>query len=153
MPLKVTDPSGEDWVVRRRWMPRTPRWRRLVKRRAGHGSKGKARSRLDVADLPIDFEPFLTIAAVIGAIALMIWFGIPLLLFVLETLWLLVILIVGIAAKVLLRRPWTIEAAKRGSAVHSWQIVGWRASSASIERLAEEIRTSGWPVRPPDARS
>lgn len=134
-------------------MPRSPRWRRLVKRRAAHGSNGKATTRWnDGADLATYFEPFVTIAAVVGVIALMIWFGIPLLLFVLETLWLLVLLIVGIAAKVLLRRPWTIEAAKRGSAAHTWQIVGWQASSASIERLAEEIRTSGWPVRPPDAR-
>jgi hypothetical protein len=64
---------------------------------------------------------------------------VPLLLALLDLLVLLLLLVLGVAARVLLRRPWTVEA-RTGDEVRTWKVVGWQASGALVDDVAERLQ-------------
>jgi len=162
----VHGPGPTTWTVRRRWASR-PRWRgrlRFGRRRfetieERHASlraeaKRERDSRWwDFLDVPLDFGDdffagILIILAVAAFIVFMIFVGWPLLAFLFESLLILpVTFVIGVVARVLFRRPWTIEAtteAWRGEPKRiEWHIAGWRASSEAADRMTAAIRATG----------
>lgn len=88
------------------------------------------------------------IVLAIGAFFAAAWFFVlPALVFILDVLVVLMIAAGGIAARVLLRRPWIVEAEERGrvSEREEWLVVGRPAASRTIREVATALET-GWPL-------
>ena len=81
----------------------------------------------------------VTVAAVL--------FVVPALIFLLELLLVVAIVAMGVAGRVLLGRPWTVEARARvaGDAVE-WKVRGWRASGELLESVAAQLEATGKPT-------
>ena len=134
--MRVRDSNGREGRVRRRWLTiRRPRWRR------------RDQPDLDGADGGLDLINLFDdpISGVIGLIVLIVFvvllgvFFLPLVLFLGELLLLIPLALLGVLGRLLLRRPWVVEA-RSGETVVSSQVAGWRASSREISRLAAEAR-------------
>ena len=149
MAVVASKPGRRAWTIRRRWAPRAPRWRRFLRPRRSRRPRSRkdpsrasdvlyAIPRGDAADLGWGL-------LVIALAALIIWIGLPLILFALESLYFMLLVVAGILARVFLRRPWTIEARAGGLDPRTYAVVGWRRSARAIERLAEVIRAQGSP--------
>lgn len=147
----ITAPDGRSWRVRRRWVERPvpnlrERWRRSRKEIDGE----------DVFDgfLVLDgSEGFGAIGIAIGiAIVLLILF--PLLGVALELVVLLLVLVYGIFARVVLRRPWIVDAVVVDDAEErvAFAVEGWRDSSAALHELRTAIAAAGPPERLSRAR-
>jgi hypothetical protein len=136
----VVDPDGTRWVVRRRWVPRLGQetvWGRF------HRRFRQARERTaDVADAdPGCFEAFaegiVAVLVVIAVVVFLVFVGLPALFALLDLVVVLLLAVVGVVARVLFRRPWTIEATPSAGRPLQWRVTGWRASEAhrvQIER-------------------
>jgi cobalamin biosynthesis protein CobD/CbiB len=143
---EVVDPAGNRWVVRRRW---TPRWARVdvgkrfrkFHRRGTKAPKQRRKRWWDNidGDIPLDFDGIVVVLALIVAL-LILWFAvIPLLLVLFDVLIVIVLFLVGLATRVLLRRPWTVVATRHDGAEIQREVVGWRASRDEIAALRHEI--------------
>lgn len=72
-------------------------------------------------------------------LAVVLWFTVlPLAVLVLDVLFLLVVSAGGIASRVLLRRPWIVDAASGGPA-QEWRVVGYRNARRLVRRVARSI--------------
>lgn len=102
----VSDPHGNRWAVRRKWVHRRLRWR------------GKAGGSIDdlmdgahlvelAADLPVVGVIFMALALLLVAVAAVI-FVVPALVFVAELLLIATVVGLGLLGRVLLGRPWTV---------------------------------------------
>jgi hypothetical protein len=137
----VVGPDGRTWKVRRRWVHRSVSWR---------GRKGNPVDLLDgadlageAADLPVVGVIFFAIAALLLAVAAVV-FVVPAVIFLLEALFVLAVVALGAATRILFRRPWTVEARVAGTNEgREWKVVGWRASGELVETLADRIRSTG----------
>jgi hypothetical protein len=164
--------DGRRWVVRPQWTRRESLWSRRRRRPAGEGAWTTFRKRLrrtggrametgdaldagcvvgELAELPAVGVVFLAVALVVIAVAL-VAFGVvvlvPLLLAVLDLLLLGIVAALGLVGRLVLRRPWTIEARSDDGTVLTWNVVGWRASRERRDEVAA-LLASG--VVPPDA--
>jgi len=155
--IEVTGPDGTRWTVRRRW---TPRWARidvggrfrLVRRHRTRQwttedeerpADGKDRRWWDVVDLPpgCDVDALAWLVGIV-CVVLLLWFVVvPLLLVLFDVVVVVVLLALGTVARVLLRRPWRIEANARDGRRVERLVVGWRASSDAVAELAEDVRS------------
>jgi hypothetical protein len=96
----------------------------------------------------------LVLLALVIVLAILVLVGIPLVLAILDLLFLAVLTLLGVTARVVFRRPWLVEA--RGPARHRvrWRVVGWRASGETVGAAADAL-AAGAPVPPgfetPDA--
>src|SRR3954451_14313525 len=131
-PAPPAPPAGTVWHVSIQWMPR---WRALARRFGGwrdeRGSRravsrtadwtpdptmffqsgGGGSGGFDLPDLADDFlGGLVAILVLILAVAVFWWVLIPLLLVVLDVTIVIILLIAGIIGRVLLHRPWTLEA-------------------------------------------
>ena len=78
--------------------------------------------------------------AFVGGIALFWWVLLPLLLVLLDVIIVLILLAVSVAARVLLRRPWTVEATAPGHDRITAHVVGWRAALRRRDEIADSLR-------------
>ncbi len=120
--MKVTEPGGTTVRIGRRWLP----WRRRLR-------------GLDAPDLPIPDgdDPISAALAVIGliiAIPFLVVFTIALG----ELLILLALLPLLLLARIVLRRPWTVDVTRRGDLVASHQAADWASSRELKEELAAQ---------------
>lgn len=135
------------WTVRRRWVPRLGRetlWGRFQRRfrRVVH----RVTEGAEVADpgcLELLGEGVAVAVAVILGILLLAFVVIPLLVAVVDVLIVLLLGVLGILARILLRRPWVVEARTAGERTVFWRVVGWRASGDERDRVAEWIAATG----------
>src|SRR5688572_14189599 len=141
---EVVDRAGNRWVVRRRW---TPRWTRVdvgkrfrkFHRRERSRPKDRPSHWWDFLDVPGDFDGIVVVLAIV-AILLLLWFAvIPLLLIVIDVILVVVLFMVGLLARVFLRRPWIIVATRDDGAEIQREVVGWRASREAITSLRHEV--------------
>jgi hypothetical protein len=132
--------------VSRRWIARRPKWRRQT------WNPGPRADAAEFAFWGLDDLPAgIAIAIVVGVLAIL---AIPLLLFIVEIA--LAILLVGVAliARVLLRRPWTVEAVTSDPEdVLRWKVVGWRRSGQIVEEIARVLEAGGRDFQSPYATS
>ncbi|MBE2318513.1 hypothetical protein DVA67_021210 [Solirubrobacter sp. CPCC 204708] len=128
---KATAPDGSRWTLGRRWLPR--------------------RKRMEGVDTgSFEFPDLGSADDILGAILLVV-FGAIAILFLIVTLFNVVVLaieltililglILGLFARVVLRKPWTVFA-KSGPWLEERQVVGWRASRRLLDELAGEIES------------
>ena len=139
----VTGPDGTRWRVRRRWVKYHLRWR-------GPGNAidfmdGSELAALG-AELPLIGVVFLVIAIVLFAIAAVV-FIIPALVFFAEVLVVVALVVIGVGGRVLLGRPWTVEAAADGDErSYEWHTSGWRASGELRDTVARQLEATGLPT-------
>lgn len=142
MARTVTGVDGRTWTVRRRWVPRLGAeslWGRFRRR-----VRSAVRRVLDSADIaPGGFdvlgEGLVTAFVVVFMVMLAVFTVVPVLVAVLDVLVILVLAALGFVARVLLRRPWTVEASAEGSRRRTWRVVGFRAAGREVDRIADGL--------------
>lgn len=97
---------------------------------------------VDLIDSP------LAAVAIAAATLLIFLVLLPLLGFALELLLVLLVIWSGIVARLLLGRPWVVEAVDLDDATRSdaFPIKGWRGSGRAVEELKRAIAVSGAPT-------
>jgi hypothetical protein len=68
------------------------------------------------------------VVVIIAGVAFLVFVAIPLVLVVVDLALAMVLTALGIAARLLFRRPWTVEAVSGAGDRHRWRVVGLRAS-------------------------
>ncbi|HXE44697.1 MAG TPA: hypothetical protein VN635_05820 [Conexibacter sp.] len=154
----MTAPDGERWHVGRRWLSRPPPkpWsRRRPRERVDGGGDASswfdALSFVDFGDGG-DFLGGVIAAALVAALLVLLVFAIlPLLGLAFELALVIGVFASGLFGRVVLRRPWTIEAVSAEDPRRrvGFAVTGWRRSRRAIGALAEAIATTG----PPSALS
>lgn len=138
----ITSPDGEQWQVRRRWLNRpVPKIRRSLR---GANDEIALEGGLEALSAGVGDSIPLAIGMAIG-VALLVFLLLPLIGVALEIVLLLMLLSSGIVGRVLLRRPWTIEAVNLSHPQRSaaFAVKGWRRSSEVIDELSRAIPASG----------
>jgi hypothetical protein len=139
----VKAPDGGVWVVRRRYLdpPRESR-RRLPFRRIGVSEEDVPDSILQAV---LGDWPNL---GVLGLLLIVIFIVLPLLGIALELIVLIFILCSGVFARVVLGRPWIVEAVPRSGGERRavrFPVKGWRRAGEVAEELAREVAATGRP--------
>lgn len=131
----VTAPDGVRWRVGRRWLP----WR-------------FRRRKFDLADMPWTLDGPIAMAddaagcllgALLGMLTLVLFFVVilPLFLAVVEAMALVVAVLLGVAARLVLRRPWIVQAGRVGHPGWvAWKVVGWRRSGEVVDEIARRLQ-------------
>jgi hypothetical protein len=152
--VRVTDPSRVEWAVRVVWAPRHRALFRRIgawrKRKRSDDGRSSRWDGPDLFDVPADdffFWIFVALLALLVAGLLLWWVVIPLLLLLLDGLIVFVLLLAGLGARILIRRPWTVEA-ESGGYTGEVEITGWRRALRARDGIANGLRTGGaaaWP--------
>jgi hypothetical protein len=147
----VTSPDGQRWRVRRRWMDRGVPKLRSRFRKSREESRGDG--ILDGLFLPDVFDgglaglAILVVAAAIAIVVVVVL--LPLIGLVLELLLLLLLLSSGVFGRVVLGRPWTVEAIDLDDGERSvaYAVKGFRRAGQAVEELANAVAADGPPER------
>lgn len=145
--------DGREWTVRRHWAPRIGHetlWGRIVKRfRSPKRRLRDAAGRVDAADGALmGMQDLVALIVILVGAALFVLIGLPLLLAVFDVILLVLLAVLGVLGRVLLRRPWTVEACPQGDGGgREWRVVGWRDSARLVDSLARRLQ-SGEPLPP-----
>ena len=92
-------------------------------------------------------ESALLAVVALVIVFLVVWFFVfPVLVLSLDILLVIFLALVGIATRVLFRRPWTVQAETRGEQ-REWQVVGWGPSRATVAVIARALQ-KGQPLPP-----
>ena len=148
--VQVTAPDGRRWTVRRRWLPRYD-GRGLRERLRDHRARRQRQRQHGEGHWWDWFDPFWLVpdesitalvigVLIMGLITFTIFVGLPILLALVDAVVVLFAAVGGLAARVLLRRPWTVEATASSEERHVRQVVGWRAAGRAARSWAEELR-------------
>ncbi len=139
---RVTTPNGVEWKVRRRWIPHRE-GKGIVERFRTHRQRrkendGGAEALADLGDLDFGFEGLAIAIGLFALILLLLLFGWPLVLIGVDLIWLLGAGALGLLGRVLLGRPWRVEAV---SAVErrGWNVQGFRSAGRSRDDLAAQL--------------
>lgn len=128
--MKVRDPHGQEWRVRRRWLP----WRRRLRTRFHD---------LRSSDSPLN-EPMTAVEPLLF-VALLVPFVLLALLVSLELLLLLLLVPVAALVRVLFGRQWEVEVRRDRRLRWSRPCGTWSQSGRRIEQLAQELRAGHGP--------
>jgi hypothetical protein len=157
--VEVTGPDEVRWRVRVVW---EPRWRALARRFGGWRRKrrGSGPDGAEVVDGALqvgghtgggggggDFDlgdgiiagVVIVVVLVVG-VAVFWWVLIPMLLLVLDAVVVVALLIAAVIGRVVLRRPWTVEARASDGATLTEDVVGWRAALRRRDEIADRLR-------------
>lgn len=104
----------------------------------GGGGGGGGLGNLDFGEATLVIVGLLL--AFILAAVLFWWLLLPLLLLLLDIVVVVILLLVAIVARVLFRRPWTVEARSAAGESVTAEVVGWRAALRRRDELADELR-------------
>jgi len=145
--VKVDTAAGV-WHVRRRWAPRhlgsQTIWARFL-----HRTRNVRRRTADAADIPDPgcapdiAEGIVVFILLVVVILFLIFIGIPFLIALGELLFIVVLALAGIVGRVLFRRPWTVDSVSQSGAHYDWSVVGWNASGAARQFIADRIAATG----------
>lgn len=146
--MDVVAPDGRSWRVRRRWLPRhegrglRARWSSRPRRRRRQDDGGTR--WYDWIDLPLGLGDgplwIVGIVVVVLVVLALVFWGIPLLLALLDVVVVLIVLVASVLGRVVFRRPWTVEAVAGDGERRTRQVVGWRAAGRAAEGWADELR-------------
>ena len=140
----VTSPDGDQWRVKRRWMNRPlPTLRGRWGRRDGERAVARG---LDVVSFDFTDSIVATVAGFV-LVVLIVFVFFPLIGIAFELALVFLLLSSGIVGRVVLRRPWIVEAANLDHPEHStaFAVKGWRRSGEAIEALTRTIPATGLP--------
>lgn len=133
-------------MVRRRWAPRLGRdtlWRRFRRRIRRTVSRAG-----DVGDAGCigDVGEGIVAALLLIAAALVVLFVIlPLVVAIVDLVVVLLVTGLGLAGRIVFRRPWAIDAFGPDRAHLRWKVVGWRASRERATEIAELLAAGTTP--------
>ena len=150
----ITTPQGATWTVRRRWVPRLGTetlWGRFHRRfrRVFDRLRPKDVDIPDPGCLELLAEGFVAGLAILVALLVAVFVVVPLLVAVVDVAIVLLLAALGVLGRIVLRRPWVVEAVRAGGdEVIRWHVVGWRASGEHRDRVAEYLASTG--TVPPD---
>jgi len=144
---RIVAPDGVEWRVGRRWMTRPVRpslkWRRDA------GSDLLTSGSWPGGDSAGSLEETALILVGVLVVALVL---VPVLLFGIELIALEWVLAVGLAGRVLLGRPWTVQARSVLPAgverQLEWNVKGWRQSGRVIDEVAQQLASGREPTPP-----
>lgn len=145
MAERVVAPGGGAWVVRRRWLP--GRSTSTLGERFRHRTRG-LRHRARAAGDGLDGaggcgellgEGVAAIAFVVVLVLVLVFVVLPLLVALAEIAILLLVALAIFLARVLLRRPWVVEAVRPDGEALRWDVVGWRASGDACRTIAQHV--------------
>ncbi|MGN6275933.1 MAG: hypothetical protein ACTHNP_08385 [Solirubrobacterales bacterium] len=146
----VTAPDGTQWRVRRRWLDRPlPDLRERFQTNRSHVSVGNvldSSPNLDFGEAFQGDSPAAVIVAIV-VLVIVVFVLLPLLGVALELIALVFLLGSGLIGRVLLGRPWIVEALKVGEPEEraTYAVQGWRQSSEALRQLRTAVTTSGRP--------
>lgn len=148
----VTSPDGDRWSVRRRWSERPlPNLLRRFRKNADEVEEtGLIPGLGDLTSTPATVIPEGWIGLALAVVAVFIFvLLIPLLGLALELIVLLLVFWSGLAGRVLLGRPWVVEAVNRDDGERSvaYAVKGFRRSGDAVAELAAAIAADGPPER------
>jgi hypothetical protein len=111
--------------------------------RARRGDRDRS-GWLDLLDLPDGFDGgglSVIIAGVVLVVVMVVLLllGLPLILALLDVVLVAVLVVGGVVARVLFRRPWTVEALDGAGERVTRQVVGWKASGRARDEMASEL--------------
>jgi hypothetical protein len=137
MPGEIGAPDGRTWRVRRHWLPRLreDRWPVRFRRWARELVRDvRARDVFEgvgcVADL-LEAAAVVAVGLAVVVLVLLLAFVVaPVVFALVDALVVLVLAGLGVLARVVLRRPWTVEALASDDERAEWKVVGFRASGA-----------------------
>jgi hypothetical protein len=144
----VTSPDGERWRVRRRWMDRP-----LPDVRKRFREAGSERSPIDAYDgfwtMDAIGESGWTGVAIAVAVVLFILVFLPLIGVAFELILVLLVFTSGLAGRIVLGRPWTVEAVNLGDSARSiaYGVKGFGKAGKAVDELATALAASGPPDR------
>jgi hypothetical protein len=148
--VQVQGIDGTGWVVRRRWLPRLgdeTLWSRFTGR--VRSVSRRARDGADPTPDVFDFDDGILVGiAIVVFVLVAVFLIVPLLVALVDLVLLLALGLLGVAARVVLRRPWTVEARSSAGTTLRWQVVGWRASGRHARHVVDELAAGRVP--PPD---
>ncbi len=154
----VTAPDGRVWAVRRRWVPHRDGvgWRarfaqrreRVEARRAGRSDESRWYDHLDAPDFGDSIAAAVAIIAVLVLIVLTVLFGWTILLLGIDLLWLLLVGAAGLVGRVVLGRPWRVEAATDGER-RDWFVQGFRSAGRARDEIARRVQHGLDPTQTP----
>jgi hypothetical protein len=98
---------------------------------------------------PGDADGLLVVLGLVVAVIAIFFLGWPLLLLLLDLIWLVLALTVGIVAKVLFRRPWRVEAISEAGARHDSRVVGFGKAAEARDELARSLEAGRDPSTGP----
>ena len=161
----ATAPDGTLWHINIRWMPR---WRALARRFGGWRDGRDGGRRLgDAADWTPDFSSWPDVDCgtargsggwfdvdfgddLLGALAAIVmlvvagvlfwWVLLPVLLLVLDVAIVILLFVAGTLGRVLLHRPWVLDATDQSGHRFTRQVVGWRHAQSEVTDMAAQIR-------------
>jgi hypothetical protein len=142
----VTSPDGDRWRVKRRWTNRPlPDVRRRFTSDAEDGWAAQIGLEGFLSGLDESIVLSIAMAILLVLIVLVLW---PLLGIAFELVLLFLLLSSGIVGRVLLRRPWTVEAVNldRPERSTAFGVKGWRRSGQAIEELRRAIAAGQTPL-------
>lgn len=124
-------PDRREWRVGRQWVPFRVRL---------HRDRSDVDFPSDLFDVDIfDDSGILAGLAIVASAVLLFLVIWPVIAIALEIVVLILVVLGGLAARVVLRRPWTVRAESRRGGGRTWRVVGWRASGALIEEVARAL--------------
>ncbi len=129
--MKVLDPQGVEWVVRRRWLP----WRRRVR-------------DLPDVDVPdVGGDDLISALLLLVVAVVLVPLVILAVLLVAEVLLLLLLLPFVLLVQVLWRGGWPLLVERAGHVEHAENVRGWSLSGRRLTELAEQVRRGDteWP--------
>jgi hypothetical protein len=107
---------------------------------------------IDAVGCVDDLPAVAAVFVVIVAIAVFLFFVVPLLVTLVELLLLAVLVVLGVLVRLVLRRPWIVDAVRVDRSERlSWKVGGFRRSGEVAEAVAVQLGTGQEPVALPDA--
>jgi hypothetical protein len=142
---RVIGPDGRAWTIRRRWAPWRPRWR-------------WGRPRIKGVDWltsfpDFDIEGFVVVLGAILLLALLIFFIIPALVFLVELILFLIAAFLVAFLRSVLRRSWVVEAVRDhpDAVIMRWRVVGFMRSRRVIDEIAQALQQGQRHIEPLEA--
>lgn len=143
----MTSPDGARWRVRRRWLdhPLPDLRKRFSEYREENSGEGMLDGFwfIDTGD-----SPWIGIAMAVGVI-LLVFLLLPLIGVAIELILLVLLLGSSLAGRVVMRRPWTVEAQNLDAAERSasYAVKGWQRAGRAAAEIATAIEASSPPDR------
>jgi hypothetical protein len=128
--------------VRRLWAPRLHVFGLTGRlRRGARASRQAASETAGEADpsFAMDILEGAAIALAIGTAFVVLEIVAPLIGVVADLILALLLTAVGVAGRLLFRRPWSVEAVSDAGERHRWQVVGWRASGELVAEVVNAL--------------
>ena len=132
--MRVTDPDGVEWEVRREWLE-LPRWNRFA-----------GRDVLDGGVWGLDDSDLGAVVVLLVLVLLFVFVGIPLLVFLAGVL----VAVGGLVLRILFGRPWRVEASSERGEL-AWRVRGTRGSRRALHEIAAVLRRGERDVMPAGA--